>query len=276
MKTSLNDETLKKLHKVLLELLCEFDRICRRHGIEYTLSGGTLLGAVRHDGFIPWDDDVDVSMRREDYERFREACRSELDTERFFWQDNLTDKEYPWGYGRLRRKDTEFVRIGQEHMKMRTGIFLDVFPNDYIPDFYPLRLIHCFCCFAVRKILYAESGRVAAGSRLQRIIYTLLSRIPRRVAFNWLDKLTKVKKSRYCRALTFPPPRDGNLGTPAHYYDAYEDILFEGKPFRAMKNRLEYLEYKYGDYRKLPPPEKRHWHPAAMIRFPRETEGDED
>jgi lipopolysaccharide cholinephosphotransferase len=264
-------DQLQKLHTVLLEMLTELDRVCRNNNVEYTLSGGTLLGAMRHGGFIPWDDDVDVSMRRADFSRFRDACKADLDAQRFFFQDNTTDENYPWGYARLRRKYTEFVRIGQEHMKMKTGIFLDIFPNDYIPGFYPLRLAHCFCCFVVRKILYAESGKVVARSKLRRSVYSLLSKIPRKVAFAWLDKLAKVKKSKYCRALTFPPPRDRHLGTSAYYYEEYEDIEFEGKIFRVMKHRHDYLKYKYGDYMQLPPPEKRHWHPAAVIRFPREV-----
>jgi len=269
---NLKPEQLQKLHTVLFELLVEFDRICRKCNIEYTLSGGTLLGAVRHGGFIPWDDDVDVSMRREDYDRFRKACKTELDISRFFWQDDKTDPDYPWGYGRLRRKDSEFIRIGQEHMKMRTGIFLDVFPNDYIPQFYPLRLLHCFGCFIVRKILYAESGKVVTKNYFHKILYSILSGIPRRVAFSYLNALMKVKKSEYCRALTFPPPKDKYLGTSSHYYEEYEDVEFEGRKFRAIKKRHDYLEYKYGDYMRLPSPEKRHWHPAAVIRFPKEIE----
>ncbi len=264
----LNAETLGKLQSVLLELLVELDRVCRKHGIEYTLSGGTLLGAVRHGGFIPWDDDGDVSMKRAEYIRFRDACMVDLDAGRFFFQDNTTDPEYPWGYARLRRKDSKFIRVGQEHMKMRTGIFLDIFPIDNIPQFYPLRLLHCFACFVIRKALYAESGRIAAKHGIQRIAYGVLSKIPRNFAFWCLDKLTGIRESGFCRALTFPQPKDGNLGVSARYYDEYEDIEFSGHFFRAMKRRLEYLEFKYGDFMQLPPPEERHWHPVMVLEFP--------
>ncbi len=129
-------ESLERLQAVLLELLIELDRVCRSHGIEYTLSGGTLLGAVRHGGFIPWDDDADIVMLRCEYEKFREACKTDLDASRFYFQDDTTEPEYRRGFGRLRRLHSEFVRCGQEHLKMRTGIFLDIFPRDNIPDFY--------------------------------------------------------------------------------------------------------------------------------------------
>jgi lipopolysaccharide cholinephosphotransferase len=270
MKNELKPKELGLLQAVLLELLSEFDRICRVHNLEYTLSGGTLLGAVRHGGFIPWDDDADVSMKRSEYDKFRELCKTELDEGRFFFQDHTTDPEYPWGYGRLRRKDSEFVRVGQEHMKMQTGIFLDIFPNDYIPNFYPLRLLHSFCCFMVRKTLYAESGRVKSPNIVARLFYHLLSKIPRKTVFGFLEKLVSTKPSRYCRALTFPSPKDIHLGTDVRYYGEYEDIEFAGKVFRVMKHRHDYLSYNYGDYMQLPPPEKRHWHPAAVISFPPE------
>ncbi|WP_055744103.1 LicD family protein [Brevibacillus choshinensis] len=90
----------------------------KKNGISYCLLMGTMLGAVRHGGFIPWDDDMDVAMMRPEYEKFREACKRDLDQSRFFYQDHTTDPHYRWGYARIRRKDTECVRLGQEHIKI--------------------------------------------------------------------------------------------------------------------------------------------------------------
>ncbi len=101
----LNGEQLRRLQMIELEMLIEVDRICRSCGIRYNVIAGTMLGAVRHGGFIPWDDDADVAMLRTEYERFREACRTELDTERFYFQDHRETPGYRWGYGKLRRKD---------------------------------------------------------------------------------------------------------------------------------------------------------------------------
>ena len=93
-KIELTDRELRQLQLNLLEMLIEIDRICRRYHIKYSLDGGTLLGAVRHGGFIPWDDDIDVSMRREEYRKFYRACRKDLERSRFFLQEYRTDQHY--------------------------------------------------------------------------------------------------------------------------------------------------------------------------------------
>ena len=88
----LTGEMLRSIQLVELEMLKEVDRICKKHKITYAIIAGTLLGAVRHGGFIPWDDDLDVAMLRPEYERFRKVCKTELDTERFYFQDQREEK----------------------------------------------------------------------------------------------------------------------------------------------------------------------------------------
>ena len=98
-----NDE-LRRVQLIQLEMLKEVDRICNLCGIHYNIIAGTLLGAVRHQGYIPWDDDADVALLREEYEKFRVACEKELDHNRFYFQDHRNTAGYRWGYGKLRRK----------------------------------------------------------------------------------------------------------------------------------------------------------------------------
>ena len=121
----MTQDELHKLQKIEIELLQEVDRICKKCGIHYNMVGGTMLGAIRHGGHIPWDDDADIGFLRAEYEKFRRACKTELDTKRFYFQDIRDTDGYRWGYGKLRRKGTKFVRLGQEFMPYEQGVFID-------------------------------------------------------------------------------------------------------------------------------------------------------
>jgi lipopolysaccharide cholinephosphotransferase len=260
---------LRQLQLVLLDMLIELDRICEKHKIRYCIIAGTLLGAVRHKGFIPWDDDLDVAMTRGEYERFREVCKSDLDESRFFFQDNTTDSQYPWGWGRLRRGDSEFIRLGQEHLKMRTGIFLDVFPIDSVPDFAPIRGIFTAYCFVLRKILYAETG--AVSEKKWRFLYGLLKTIQKKWVFRRLAELHNWRRERntkYGRILMFPTPKDRPFGYLRKWYVDIGKIEFERRMFPCIRDYDEYLTYKFGDYMKLPPENQRHWHPVSSFKLP--------
>ena len=113
----LTTSDLENMHKIQLNMLIEFDKICRRNNIKYILDAGTLLGAVRHKGFIPWDDDIDVRMLRDDYEKFCVVANKEL-PETMFFQNYKNDKGYPWMYSKIRMKGTKAVRIGQDRLNM--------------------------------------------------------------------------------------------------------------------------------------------------------------
>lgn len=101
----LTDSELRQVQLIQLEMLKEVDRICRLCNIRYNIIAGTLLGAVRHKGYIPWDDDADVAFLREEYEKFRTACEKELDHSRFYFQDHRNTTGYRWGYGKLKKRN---------------------------------------------------------------------------------------------------------------------------------------------------------------------------
>lgn len=251
---------LRQLQKAELEVLIELDRICRKYNIQYSLDGGTLLGAVRHKGFIPWDDDIDVIMLRKEYAKFRNACREELDQKRFFLQDYQTDPYYRWGYAKIRCKDTEFVRQGQEHLKQRTGIFIDVFAVDNVPDGYVSRRLHHVLCYFMRKILYSEVGKVNADNILTRGIYQMLSKIPRNHVFhvrNCLAARSNRTRTELISHYTLEYPRQCRYGLPRKCFDEMIELDFEGRKFFGFKNYHRYLSMYYGDYMTLPPVEKR-------------------
>lgn len=278
-KLNLSNEDLRRLQLLELDLLKEFDRVCRKHGIVYAISSGTMLGAVRHKGFIPWDDDADISMLREEYEKFVSVA-DELDPEICYFQDHSTDPEYRWGYAKLRRTGTQYVRIGQEHLKCRTGIFVDVFPLDDVPNSKIGRIVQRERCFVTRKLMYSEVGRLSdSESSFMRWFYSVLAKVPVEYAFSRLEKYSRRSKNdtpNVVRTLMFDAlgkkakklPENMRFGRPKRWFLDVAEYEFEGCMLFGPKEYDEYLKFKYGDYMKIPPEDKRQQNsPVSYIDF---------
>jgi len=264
----IGNDILRQIQLIQLEMLEEVDRICRKCGIRYNIIAGTLLGAVRHRGFIPWDDDADVALLRPEYEKFRSAIKTELDTERFYFQDNRRTKGYRWGYGKLRRKNTLFLREYQEHMPYKQGIFIDIFPLDGVPDNYLIRSIQNFECFCVRKILWSKVGQVADKNYFKRKWFRILATIPEHKIWRYYNGMVvraNKKKTHMVRILMFPTP-NSEYGYFRCWYENSANIMFEGKIFQGIKEYDSYLSFKFGDYMKLPPESERKVHPVSRLR----------
>ena len=265
----LDDRTLRQIQMIQLEMLVEVDRICRKCGIRYNIIAGTLLGAVRHGGYIPWDDDADVALLRPEYEKFRKACKTELDKTRFLFQDHRNTRGYRWGYGKLRRKGTLFLREHQEHMPYMQGVFIDIFPLDNVPDNYIKRSLQNFKCFCVRKILWARVGKIADPSFWKRQIYRLLDEIPEKAVFTYYHKMIRRanrKQTRMVRILTFPTP-NSEYGYYRCWYENSTDTVFEGRILQGIKDYDSYLSFKFGNYMELPSVEKRKVHPVSRLQL---------
>ena len=172
-----DNEALRKIQWLQVEMLMEVYRICRKGNIKYIICGGTLLGTVRHQGFIPWNADIDVRIERKEYEKFYEVCKEELDQTKVFLQNYKTDKGYPWYYGRMPYLNTDYIKSGQEHLKMNTSIFIDIFPSEGLPNELKSKKAVVKKCFMLKKILYANVDKKTAESLLARLGYGILSLI---------------------------------------------------------------------------------------------------
>ena len=253
---TLTDDELHALQKIELEMLIEIDRVCRKNEIRYSIDGGTLLGAVRHKGIIPWDDDADVIFLRSEYEKFKDACVEDLDTERFFLQDYITDEAYRWGYAKLRRNNTSYIRAGQEDQKYHDGIFLDIFVVDNVPDGWLARRLHYLACFVIRKGLYSEVGKNAEKNPLIRGVYQLMSRVSKDTYFKMRNRLAASmsdKKTELISHYMYQYPKRCKYGLPAECFEEMIDMEFDGYTLRGFKKYDLYLSRLYGDYMKLPP-----------------------
>ncbi|MFR8069330.1 MAG: phosphorylcholine transferase LicD [Clostridium sp.] len=248
---------LRILQLTELELLIEFDRICRKNKIRYTIIGGTLLGAVRHKGFVPWDDDADVALLRSDYDAFVKALERDLDQERFYFQDRERTECYRWGYGKLRRKGTSFVRPNTEHLPYEQGVYIDVMPVDYIPDGKTGQLICNLICFFFRKAYWSEVGKQTESNHLYRFFYKILSFIPLSALNRGFKKFTVYlnrKPTTYLRCLAVPVVTSrGNSGYwryRSKWLEHLEDYEFEGYPLAGFADSESPLRRMYGDYLK--------------------------
>ncbi|SEK88867.1 LicD family protein [Ruminococcus albus] len=123
---------MKKAWSIQLDLLSELNRICQKHNLVYYADSGTLIGAIRHKGYIPWDDDIDIVMKREDYDRLIEIAKDEF-KEPYFLQNVYSD-HFVRGYTRLRNSKTTAITIRDARMDFNKGIFIDIFPLDHVPD----------------------------------------------------------------------------------------------------------------------------------------------
>lgn len=276
----LTPDQFRKMQLIELEMLVEFDRVCRKNDINYVLFGGSLLGAVRHQGYIPWDDDADIGMLREDYDLFKKHM-NEMNPEICYFQDHETDSEYRWGYGKLRRTGTKYVRVGQEHLKCKTGIFVDVFPMDDIPLSVPGQILQDMHCYCLRKILWSEVARVNSKG-FWKLWFSLLSKISVSIPFSGYERYSRKSKNsspNRVRCLSFPAtgtlykknPISERYGMPKSWFTDRAEYLFEGKMFYGSRDYDTVLKYIYGDYMKLPDGKGREQHsPFSEIEFPNE------
>ena len=249
---------LPRLQDALRELLEETDRVCREHGIRYFLAGGTLLGAVRHGGFVPWDDDMDLMMLREDYDRFLELG-PEAFGGRFFFQTSGTDPQYHSPFCKIRLNGTEFVtRFSDRCPGMHQGIFLDVFSHDRTAPGKTGRKLHLFFTLLARSMVFHKwEGTPLHFYGKLKAVCAVFTRIMERTPMEKLearqDRIIRRFRGRKTGWLY-----DGmgdhvrNGAFPEEWLSGTEYLPFEGREYPVPVGYDAYLRYLYGDYEKWP------------------------
>lgn len=257
---------LKKLQAVELDILLEIDRICKKHHIRYFLCAGTLLGAVRHQGFIPWDDDIDLYMTLSEYKRFCKVSKEEM-KEPYFLQNYRTDYTHR-RFCKIRKSGTTFIEKGYERSDMHQGVWVDIFPLVGVKqDARWLqrtnRVIRFFDLILKKRMENIPSRERSAVSNLIHMIPLSLVRAAVTAAYYFLLKDFDVYEKCYALSgsRTITPQFDRTL------FSDTTDVSFEGYVFPAPKDWDRYLTLTYGDYMTPPPPEKRNGgcHEIAII-----------
>ena len=253
MKEPVNE--LLQLHQsALQELLREFDRVCKALSIPYILFAGTMLGAVRHQGFIPWDDDLDVMMLRDDYDRFLREADSMLDREKFFLQKEFSD-HWPMFFSKLRLNGTTCLeKYHPKDPDIHQGIYMDIFPCDNAWEsgfgrkcqFYASKVV-------IAKALDARGYDTDSGKK--KLFMAACRVLPMRPFLNIAkgpEKTGTMVHSFLGGASSF-----GKSVYPREYFEHRTDGVFEGEQYPISREYDKLLRILYGDYMRIPPPEER-------------------
>lgn len=258
-------EYLDTIHEVLLEMMVDLDRFLRKNGIEYSLAYGSMLGAVRHGGFIPWDDDLDIFMKRDDYERFIKIYAESEGIEGYTLY--ATDNPDSWlAHTKLYKNNTAILSSVDElyapitKETLHKEIFIDIFPLDKVPKKKRLRKKYMFKA-KMRLVYTRDHAYQATNNKLLWLASKLLLSIPksakrriRKKTNNFILKYNGMQ-SDFDYICTSDPFAIREFLPP--FLDEVIDIQFEGHPFRVYKHYDDLLKVSYGDYMKLPEVEDR-------------------
>lgn len=265
----LDSKTLKKIHDVELEILQEIIRICKKYDIKYYLVGGTLLGAVRHKGFIPWDDDLDIGMLREDYDKFMKYGIKEID-DKYFIHCSKTDPNYWLPFIKVRKNNTTFVEeLLNKREVLHNGIFVDIFPMDNCNNLYILNYVRAFIIRSISDYLLVERGVVDINESRHPKLNKFLSLFNIDLLLKIQYKLFTIKNNKEtkkvaCFVGAYHMKKEIML---RDYIVPFKTIEFEKLKCTCFNDCNKYLSSLYGDYMKLPPKEDRINHDAHFIDF---------
>ncbi len=262
-------EKLKKIWKIQMDLALEVKRICEKHDIQYFIIWGTLLGAVRHEGYIPWDDDFDMAFLREDYEKFCIVAKNEV-SRPYFLQNNSTDKGYYLPYSRLRNSETTGIIYDNIPFPYNNGVFVDIYPLDVLTENTTLRYFQ----FKLRdsfRVICEKYYAKERGEKCPKSVEIARKYFSYESVCKCMDKIYRLGEvfGGSEVGLVYHPELIKNYRFKKEYIGEVENVKFENLEFSAPQFKEHILEQVYGDYMKLPPVRKRgNWHEGQILYEP--------
>ncbi len=252
---------IDKLKEHELTILDEIDRICKKYNIKYYLAFGTALGAIRHKGFIPWDDDIDIHMLSKDLKRFKQVCKYEL-SDKFYYQDKLTDKYYYNYWTKIGLENTTWMPKNRL-VDCKYGICVDIFPIFSMKDtkkdkkridrYTKLLLITSSKYFVLKNKEYQ-------CSKYKRLIHKLIPNSINNMIYNYAYNKLTLKDNKYDKIVISSITKDKNIFFNKEDIIGNKTLSFENRNLPVANDLDKYLTTFYGDYMKLPKEEDRYGH----------------
>ena len=265
-------QSVRQVQDKILETMKYIDKLCRENGIVYYIMGGTALGAVRHGGFIPWDDDLDIFMTPDQYEKFKAVFQSQ-NSEQYVLQEWRTIPNY-LEYAKVRMNGTTFIEeVYKDRTQMHHGIYVDIMILHKVPENKLIqKLVYLESKFVT---LYALSQRnwkpkTKGQARVLRLLKFLPCKLMAKIAYRRIYRYDDWQENyMYCYWITPAKFRSGLFDKT--FFETPVDIPFEDTVLLGSEKIKEYLAYRYGDYMKLPSKEAQQ---AAVHAFVFDTEKD--
>lgn len=254
--------TVQEIQNKMLEILVYFDKFCTQSGLRFCLCGGTCLGAVRHKGFIPWDDDVDVFMLREDYEKLQELWEKHADTSRYSCVRSNETINIHHSATEIKDNNTTFINKHSVDSDINHGIMIDVIPIDGVPaskikQFAQMVDSMIYCCFNFQrlpehksKIVYYATKLALAIFRSPKVRYKIWKSAEHRISRYGTENCKQVASFGEGASIM-------QMRFPTEWFKDVKYMDFEGYPMPVPGNVDGYLRISFGDYMQLPPEEDR-------------------
>jgi len=273
-------EVLERLHKVQMEILEDFIAVCDKYDLKYFGVYGTTLGAVRHQGFIPWDDDIDVGMLREDYDKFFEIFEQEL-SDKYALLTTEIDERYACTVTHVQKKGTKFISEASQDLKCEQCIFMDIFPYDRVANgklgqiwqllmtnFWAKLLFLAGTAYPVIPLKGILGGMARFGCKVIHYFLKVFKVSTKMLYRNYLRVATAYNRDEDKEYVTFFE----NFGSVRNKINKNEIFPLKKMKFEYLEIDIpnqyhEYLSRTYGDYMQLPPEDKRVNHMPLVIDF---------
>lgn len=264
-----NETLLHQIWETEQEILDVINQVCSDNGLCYSLAYGSLIGALRHKGFIPWDDDIDLIMPREDYEQLLKIWNKSA-PEGYIIQNIHTDPDFTQNFTKIRKDHTTFLQTEDErNLKYHKGIFVDIFPGDRVA---PGKLGRKTQYLASAINLLYSRGHTSKNDGVIGLVEKVLLSIPknwqilyRNLAEKWVRKWNGNSSAQYVFASTLEFSRKYH---PSSLFTDMQTIEFNGKVYQCVRDADAMLRSDYGDYLQLPPVNDRTWkHNPILVDF---------